>query len=143
MNSSKNFSHISHRYIQPILTFIFSGLIIFNIFLLFLKTFDQYSKLEQISLKPGFEFEGLKNYLKGIPRVGYISDKNQSAEGNDGRFMMAQYMLAPTVLDLNNPNHRYVVLDVLTPESAINILKIINARVITVTPYGKILAERQ
>jgi|GEM_PF-561698 len=102
--------------------------------------------LNQLSLRPavdpGIEFADLKERLQGVRQAGFLTEAESSAEGNDGRFLLAQYMLAPTMLDLNNPTHRYNVLHCATPQAAIGIMKIIGAKPVYVNIFGKIIAER-
>jgi hypothetical protein len=121
------------------LQIVFIVVISWNIIILTGKTVKQASSLGQPQIEPGIEFEGLKESLRNIPVAGFISDKNQSSENNDGRFMMAQYMLAPTVLDLQNTNHQYLILDLSTPQAAEYFLKKFNAKPIAMTVFGKIL----
>jgi len=132
-----------HLYLRLFFIALFGILIAINFFTISTKTIKQVKNLDKQFLEPGFEFAGLKKPLEGIPKAGYLSEKNQTAENQDGRFMMAQYMLAPTVLDLNNPNHQYLILDCSRPEAALYLLKETKAKPIAVTPFGKILAERQ
>ncbi len=94
------------------------------------------------SLEPGFQYADLKEGLQGVPIAGFLTGGNETAEGNDGQFMLAQYVLAPTVLDLNNTTHRYTILDCTTPQEALGMLKIINAKPVHVNAFGKILAEK-
>ena len=102
----------------------------------------QITRPNKISLEPGFEFKDLKPMLKNVESVGYLSEKDQTASGNDGRFLMAQYILAPVVLDLNSPAHEINVLDCSTPDAAISVLKIIQAKPIYMNSFGKIIAQR-
>ncbi|MDP8265977.1 MAG: hypothetical protein P9M07_03425 [Candidatus Aceula meridiana] len=134
---------LNHPYLRLFFIALFCILIAINFFTISTKTVEQVKNLDKKFLEPGFEFAGLRKDLKGIPKAGYLSEKNQTAENQDGRFMMAQYMLAPTVLDLNNPNHRYLILDCTQPKAAIYLLEKTNAKPIAVTPFGKILAERK
>ena len=119
-----------------------AALIIVNIVVTGNKTYAQYQLRNSPSLEPGFQFSGLKKDLVDLRTVGYLTEKNISSENNDGQFMLAQYMLAPTVLDLNNPNHRYAILDCTRPETAAQLIKSLNGRVVSMTPFGKILIER-
>jgi len=93
-------------------------------------------------IEPGIQYADLKKDLEGVRIAGFLSDGNETPEGNDGQFMLAQYMLAPTILDLNISTHRYSILDCSTPGKAMGILKIINAKPIRVNLFGKILAEK-
>jgi hypothetical protein len=92
--------------------------------------------------EPGLQYADFRKQLEGVRIAGFLSDGNETAEGNDGQFMLAQYMLAPTVLDLNNPGHRYNILDCSTPQAALGILKMIDSKPIYVNAFGKIIAER-
>lgn len=124
------------------LKIIFIGLISWNIILLTQQTIKQASSLNHPQIEPGTEFEGLKESLHNIPVAGYLSDKIQSSENNDGRFMMAQYMLAPTVLDLQNMDHQYLVLDCSTPQAVQYFLTKLKAKPIAMTIFGKILCVK-
>jgi len=93
-------------------------------------------------LEPGIQYADLKKSLSGIRIAGFLTDGDATAEGNDGQFMLAQYMLAPTILDLNNSDHHYSIINCSTPEKAMGILKIINAKPLQINMYGKIIAER-
>ena len=95
-----------------------------------------------IFLKPGGHFADFKSYLLGQPAVGFITDKDISAENNDGKFLEAQYILAPTRLDLNNPNHAFIILDCTSMLTALDMMNDLNAEPVTVNSYGKILAKR-
>jgi len=95
-----------------------------------------------IFLKPGYHFADLRNHLTGVEIAGFLTDKDTSSENNDGKFLEAQAILAPTVLDLNNPNHPLIVLDCTNMVAAFDILNQLNAEPIYVNSYGKILAKR-
>lgn len=115
-------------------------LIIFNFFTGFVSVMAQLSR--PAASDPSIEFSGLKEKLAGVRQAGFLSESESSAEGNDGRFLLAQYALAPTILDLNNPDHRYSILSCATPQAAIGIMKMIGAKPVHVNLFGKILAER-
>ena len=108
----------------------------------FLSVMAQLTRDKNDIVEPGIQYADLKKGLAGVREAGFLTSGNETAEGNDGQFMLAQYMLAPTVLDLNNSTHRYSVLDCANPQEALGILKIINAKPIYVNAFGKILAER-
>lgn len=96
----------------------------------------------QIYTVAGNEFADFKNKISTIEHVGYLTDKDMSPEKNNGQFLGAQYMLAPVILDLNNANHRYLILDYTNLFDAARKLRNIKAKVIEMTPDLEILAEK-
>lgn len=92
-------------------------------------------------LEPGIEFKEFQDDLNKVKKAGFLTDKDMSPEKNDGQFLAAQYILSPTVLDLNNPNHTFAVLDYTNTEIAHKKIKSLGAIVIAVSPYGKILVK--
>ena len=133
---------LNHPYLRLFFIALFCILIAINFFTISTKTVEQVKNLDKKFLEPGFEFAGLRKDLKGIPKAGYLSEKNQTAENQDGRFMMAQYMLAPVLLDLSNPGHKINIINAPTPDSAKAILSIIRAKPTYINPFGKIISER-
>ncbi len=63
----------------------------------------------------GFQFLGLENVFKGVRTVGYYTDKDLNNTLAIAQFEQAQYMLAPTVLDLNHTEYRWVIFDCTSP----------------------------
>jgi hypothetical protein len=116
--------------------------IMVNLVFGFFGVMAQITRQENEQIEPGTQYVDFKKELQGVPMAGFLTDGNETIEGNDGQFMLAQYILAPTVLDLDNPNHRYSIIDCSTPEKALGILKVINAKPVHVNAFGKILAER-
>ncbi|OGX08946.1 MAG: hypothetical protein A2Z88_07585 [Omnitrophica WOR_2 bacterium GWA2_47_8] len=92
--------------------------------------------------EPGYEFTELKLKLKDTGRVGFITDKDMSPEGNDGKFLEAQYILAPMVLELGNSANRFTIVDSSNLTRGLAMAENIGAVPVHVTPYGKILAEK-
>ncbi|MDD3375628.1 MAG: hypothetical protein PHY73_07920 [Candidatus Omnitrophica bacterium] len=117
-------------------------LIIINLAFNSISIMAQITTIEKRSTEPGFQYADLKDQLKNETIVGFLSEKNQTPEGNDGGFMMAQYMLAPILLDLDNPDHKINIIDASTPDAAKSILSIIRAKPVYISPFGKIIAER-
>jgi hypothetical protein len=72
----------------------------------------------------GYPFMGLENMFKGVRTVGYYTDKNLDNPLAVAQFEQAQYMLAPTVLDLNHTQWRWVIFDCTSPGTAINLIKL-------------------
>lgn len=71
----------------------------------------------------GYQFMGLENVFKGVRTVGYFTDKDLSNPLAIAQFEQAQYMLVPTVLDLNHTQYRWVIFDCTSPQVAIEAMK--------------------
>lgn len=120
-----------------------SIVLICNVFLLLAGTFSNLNKENKYSYEPGLQFADLKDALKGVREAGFVTNKDLSSENNDGQFLMAQYMLAPTVLELNAVNNKYNVLDCTSETHIIYALKSLNALPLKINKYGKMLAVKQ
>jgi hypothetical protein len=57
----------------------------------------------------GFKFMGLEGIFRDIPYAGYYTDKDLSLKQNAAEFGQAQYVLAPTILDLNNTDYEFLI----------------------------------
>lgn len=90
----------------------------------------------------GSQFSGLKQILKGVPYVGYYTDKDFSKTQNAALFAEAQYVLAPSILDLNNTNHDFVIFDCTDKDTALRKIGEINAVPLKRNPFGAILARK-
>ena len=66
----------------------------------------------------GFQFMGLENVFKGVHTVGYYTDKDLNNSLAIAQFEQAQYMLVPTVLDLNHTQYHWVIFDCTSPQTA-------------------------
>jgi hypothetical protein len=71
----------------------------------------------------GYQFLGLENVFKGEHTVGYYTDKNLDNPLAIAQFEQAQYMLVPTVLDLNHTQYHWVIFDCTTPQVAMETIK--------------------
>ena len=71
----------------------------------------------------GFQFMGLEDVFKGIRSVGYYTDKDLNNALAIAQFEQAQYMLAPTVLDLNQTQYHWVIFDCTSPQVAMGVIK--------------------
>jgi len=71
----------------------------------------------------GFQFMGLENVFKGVRTVGYFTDKDLNNSLAIAQFEQAQYMLTPTVLDLNHTQYHWVIFDCTTPQVAMETIK--------------------
>lgn len=90
----------------------------------------------------GLKFSGLDNILKEVKYVGYYTDKNLKNNRNAAQFAQAQYILAPTILDLNNSQHDFILFDCSTPQKALKKIKEFNAVPIRRNKFGIILARK-
>ena len=72
----------------------------------------------------GFQFRGLENVFKGVHTVGYFTDKDLVKDTiANAQYEQAQYMLAPTVLDLNHTQYHWVIFDCTSPQVAMDAIK--------------------
>ncbi|OGX09355.1 MAG: hypothetical protein A2306_08960 [Omnitrophica WOR_2 bacterium RIFOXYB2_FULL_38_16] len=114
-----------------------------NIFILVTGIIIQLKTENKNSFEPGLQFADLKDDLNGVHEAGFITNKDLSSENNDGQFLMAQYMLAPTALDLNATKHKYNILDCTSKTHVLYALRSLNAAPLKINKYGKILAVKQ
>ena len=92
----------------------------------------------------GYQFIGLENVFKNIHTIGYYTDKDLDNPWAIAQFEQAQYMLVPTVLDLNHTQYHWVIFDCTTPNVALNEiqrmgltpLKINNGIILAFNPHG-------
>jgi len=87
----------------------------------------------------GFQFMGLEGVFKDVRRVGYYTDKDLSNTLAIAQFEQAQYMLAPTVLDLNNTQYHWVIFDCTSPQAALDAIKHLGLTPVKIN-HGIILA---
>jgi hypothetical protein len=74
--------------------------------------------------------------------IGYLTDRNIDTDAVSMRFTQAQFTLAPTILDFNNPQHHFLLLDFQDPKQAIAKAQELNARPLKLSPQGILFAER-
>lgn len=89
------------------------------------------------------QFVPLKKVFSGVPRAGYYSDKNMEHPLALAQFQQAQYVLAPTVLELNNTGLPLVIFDCTSPEAAITKIKDLHLEPVSASSTGLILAVHQ
>lgn len=93
--------------------------------------------------KIGYQFRGLEEFTKGIDRIGYYSDENLELNEHAHKlFAHAQYVLAPTVLELDNMDHDFVLVVCSNERNALHKLKQLNALPLRANKFGMILARR-
>ena len=71
----------------------------------------------------GNQFMGLETVFKGVPKVGYFTDKDLTNTLAVAQYEQAQYMLAPTVLDINHTQWHWVIFDCTSPQIAMESIK--------------------
>lgn len=86
------------------------------------------------------QFEGLQKVFANVPRAGYYSDKNMDIPIAIAQFEQAQFMLAPTVLELNNTSYPLIIFDCTTPQIALAKIKELKLTPISASNTGIILA---
>ena len=104
--------------------------------------FTQFQIKTKFVQEPGIEFKEFIKELKGVKKIGFLTDKDMSPERNDGQFLAAQYMLSPIILDLNNPNCEFIIFDYTSMAEAYKKIKEIGAVLMYANRYGKILAKK-
>lgn len=68
-------------------------------------------------------FTPFKGLVANQQQAGYLTDKNIEDTPVIARFQLAQFTLAPTVLQLNQTNHPVVFIDASNPEYAMSTIK--------------------
>jgi hypothetical protein len=91
----------------------------------------------------GFKFLGLNQFLADEEFVGYYTDQNMDDKDPQKMFAHAQYILAPTVVDFGNLNHRYIVFACSNQEVALRKIEEIGAQPLISNQYNIILAKRK
>ena len=69
------------------------------------------------------QFMPLQKVFANVPRAGYYTDKNMDIPLAVAQFEQAQFVLAPTVLELNNTNLPLVIFDCTSPAIAMQKIK--------------------
>ena len=138
-------SVILKEYLHPFFIFVSLAalIIIFNSFDLWTETLKIRTQRKQIPFYfSGFKFLGLEGIFRNVAYVGYYTDKDFSDKQNAAQFAEAQYILAPTILDLNNADHEFILFDCTTDAIALKMIKEIGAIPLKKNSYGIILAKR-
>ncbi len=71
----------------------------------------------------GAKFAGLKPFLKNSQRIGYLTDQSLDEKIAAAEFAQAQYVLAPIILDFNNPNLRFVLVNASSLSQSLELIK--------------------
>lgn len=101
--------------------------------------------IEKSKTKPfifiGAQFKGLTDSLEGLEKIGYYTDRSLDEKFAAAQFAQAQYMLIPTILDLNNTNYPFVIFDFIDKSESIENIKQLNMIPVSISPSGIILAK--
>lgn len=89
----------------------------------------------------GTQFEGLKDPLHGLQKVGYYTDRSLDERFAAAQFAQAQYVLAPVILDLNNIDHPLVIFDFKNKNKSVQNILELEMIPVSISPSGIILAE--
>ena len=128
---------------KNIILFLSLSILTYNLFFLSAGIILQLKRNNLRSLEPGLQYSDFKEGLAGVRRAGFVTNKDLSPEKNDGEFLQAQYILAPTVLELNASKNKYNILDCTSKTHILYALKSLNAAPVQINKYGKILAIKQ
>jgi hypothetical protein len=90
----------------------------------------------------GQSFEQLKSLFDGERIIGYISDRDMNDKNIGAHFAQTQLAMAPIILDLNNPRHRFLILDCQDESFALTVMQNARARPLKRSNTGIIIAER-
>ncbi len=125
----------------PLFLTIGSLLLAFNLFCSAKETIKMSQVRKRIAYTfLGDRFRGLEDFIGNAPHIGYATDKNLDDNRSAMQFAQAQLVLAPTILDLNNTTHEFVIFDYTTPQAAIKKIKELKLQALKANPYGIILA---
>ena len=91
----------------------------------------------------GVRFEGLEKDFKGTEIGGYYTDKDLDKDENARQFAQAQYLLAPTLLDINNTSVPLIIFDCSSDAVALKKIVEIGAVPVKKNGFGVILARKQ
>ena len=108
------------------ITFLIIALLMasFNLFASYIQGFAELHDRTSVPLHSlGFQFMGLENVFKDVRTVGYYTDKDLNDTLAIAQFEQAQYILAPTVLDLNHTQYHWVIFDCTSPQAAMGAIK--------------------
>ncbi len=89
----------------------------------------------------GDRFRGLELLINKAPYLGYMTDKNLDDNISARQFAQAQLVLAPTILDLNNVGHEFIIFDYTTPQAAVQKIKELKLQPLKANRHGIILAR--
>ncbi|MEW5894230.1 MAG: hypothetical protein AB1650_00485 [Candidatus Omnitrophota bacterium] len=103
------------------------------------------SSLKKISSQPyvfiGRPFIVLRDILGNVSKVGYVTDGSMDDLSVAAKFAVAQYTLAPVILELNETDLPFVIYNYSSPLKALNEIKQEGMVMIGATQNGFVLAS--
>ncbi len=90
----------------------------------------------------GYRFLGIESFFKGIKYAGYYTDRDLNEEEISAQYAQAQYILAPTILDLDYSQYKYILFDCTSESAAIAKIKKMAAIPLKKNQFGIILAQQ-
>ncbi len=112
-----------------------------NCFYLGIQMIVLYHKRDVIKHEPGTQFADMKSYLRDVPHLGYLTNKNMNPDESTQEFLQAQYMLAPSILHLNDTTRDVNILDYTHPVFYGYVMQTLHSDKVYLNPYGKLLAR--
>ena len=104
---------------------------------------DLYPRKQPVAFNfTGQKFDGLQKILKNEKYIGYYTDQNIDSARQLMELLQAQYTVIPLILDPNNVEHRYIIVNCADIPSAIEKFKALGARPVTRNNNGIFLVER-
>lgn len=92
----------------------------------------------------GYQFEALAADLENVQYLGYFTDKDLEKDDAAAKlFSYAQYILAPSVLELNDLSHRYILFVCSKESIAWDKIKELNLEPYRRNKYGMVLARKR
>jgi hypothetical protein len=92
----------------------------------------------------GIKVAGLQTILKGQKYVGYYTDRNIDKDPRSiAEFSQFQLELAPVVLDSEDLNHPFIIINCASPANAAAKLTQLNAKALSRNNFGMIIAIRK
>jgi len=129
--------------IKIIIVIIALGMFVRSSFYLFVYTMSQVMHRHEDLLEPGTQFAHFNQYLKDQESIGFLTSKDMSSENNDGFFSQAQYILAPVILELNNPKNQFNILDYEQKKHIIYAMRALKSFRVSNNEYGQALIRRK
>ncbi len=118
-----------------------SLVIIVNLIQLSLRTIQEQNPATRMGLHSlSYQFVPLQPVFKGLRRAGYYTDKNMEHPLAIAQYEQAQYVLAPTVLELGNTQLPLVIFDCTSPQIAMKKIDELHLKPLSASPTGLILA---
>ena len=89
----------------------------------------------------GFEFGGLDELMKDEEYIGYVSDKNVNDKNGSKEYAQLQYLLAPTIVELDATHYKYTILYCNNEKICFDIAKKVGAKPLRRNQYGVIVTQ--